>query len=580
MQTGVDVLAAASPAQAKRNKRLYDWAAVLIILTFFLSTTLTLKDYGLTWDEGLGNLFFGERYLNYLTQFKEHFIDFKADLSLHADELNLFYSPMRNSPQEFPPITDTLSAGSMYLFSYTLHWMDPVDAFHFLKILLAVIFLWFLYRFVQREWGSTAAIFTLLFLAFFPRFWGDIHFNPKDTPETIWIGLLIFSYADWLKRRTFWRAILAGLLFGAALATKANVVFVPFILVLGLWQFKLPAGSLRASVSLWLRDIWQYAVMGVAALGIYVGSWPYLYVGNNPVSGIRKYFDFISGQGGRSSGGQWNLQPLIQSLTTIPLWMLALLLLGIGLAVWMAFRQRNPRWRLALAWLIVPIVRISMPGMVNFDGIRHYMEYVPAAAILAGVAAQFLIFQFKQVKLQRIIAAAIAGGWVFSLVWIYVSLFPYLYIYYSPLIGGTAGARNYFGPNEVTDYWASSYRQGMEWIDQNAVQGARVYTPVADYLVDITAKIWLRSDLKVIHPDDLAAFQDEKAPVYVLLLYRPGYWNETAQYVQENYMPVKVFSVEGLPVLQVYQLLPGQAQLNSRSPLSWGCLLTCGSLPG
>lgn len=190
-----------SEIEHARHKQWATWAAIGLIAVFVISGAATLKFYGMTWDEGLGNLFFGERYLFYLTTFRESFVDFKAELPIHNRPLNLFLSPMREFPHEFPPVTDTLSAASMHLLSYALGWMDAVDAFHFFKIALAGVFLWFLYRFVREEWGTTAGLFSVFFLAFFPRFWGDMYFNPKDIPETIWIGLLVMAYYTWLQRR-------------------------------------------------------------------------------------------------------------------------------------------------------------------------------------------------------------------------------------------------------------------------------------------------------------------------------------------------------------------------------------------
>ena len=149
----------------------------------------TLKNYGLTWDEGLGNLFFGERYFHYFRTFDEVFLDFKADLSdVKQYPLHLFLSPFRNVPNEFPPVADTLSAMTMYLVSYRLGWINPIDGFHLLTVLLAGGFLYSLYRFSEKRIGKAVAWLAMLFLAFFPRFWADMHFNVKDVPQTIFLG--------------------------------------------------------------------------------------------------------------------------------------------------------------------------------------------------------------------------------------------------------------------------------------------------------------------------------------------------------------------------------------------------------
>jgi 4-amino-4-deoxy-L-arabinose transferase-like glycosyltransferase len=94
-------------------------------------------------------------------------------------------------------VADTLSAGTMYLFSYFLNWLNQIDGFHLFTVLLSGIFLWVLYRFTVRKLGKLAAWMAIIFLATFPRFWADMHFNPKDIPEAIFFGFVIISYLNW-----------------------------------------------------------------------------------------------------------------------------------------------------------------------------------------------------------------------------------------------------------------------------------------------------------------------------------------------------------------------------------------------
>jgi len=150
--------------------------------------------------------------------------------------------------------------------------------------------------------------------------------------------------------------------------------------------------------------------------------------------------------------------------------------------------------------------------------------------------------------------AGIAIVWMLSITWIYCSLFPYVYIYYSPLIGGVTGARQFFGENEVTDYWAVSYRQGMEWINQNAPEGSKVCTPVAGYLVEMTAPLWMRNDLSIFYAEDIQTIHAQEGVVYILLLYRPMFWDDLAMDIYVNHVPVKQFKVEGQTVLLIYEM--------------------------
>jgi hypothetical protein len=72
------------------------WLAFAFILGFVALGMMTLPKYGLTWDEGLGNLLFGERYCHFLATLDPAYLDFhKTDLSIHQRPFNLALSPFR-----------------------------------------------------------------------------------------------------------------------------------------------------------------------------------------------------------------------------------------------------------------------------------------------------------------------------------------------------------------------------------------------------------------------------------------------------------------------------------------------------
>ncbi|MDR3575534.1 MAG: glycosyltransferase family 39 protein [Anaerolineaceae bacterium] len=537
-------------------ERASDWLVAALVLVFLVCGIATLPQYGLTWDEGLGNLFFGERYFYYLTTFTDKFLDFKANLSVTQKlPLNLFASPYHDHPYLYPPLADTLSAASMHLFSYQLHWLDPVDGFHLVKVLLAALFLWFLYRFASRQLGKLPAFFAVLFLAVFPRFWGDMHFNPKDVPETIFFGLCLMAYIDWYEHPHWVKALGVGLLAGAALAVKVNAVFIPVILILGVWRWDLrnPKTWLAAGKEL-LRQLHHYVLMALSCLGLYYLSWPYIY--GNPLL-ARTYFSFMATQEGRVGWPGWSWEPLAQVLTTMPEVILVLFLLGLVLVCRQLFKDKAMIWRLLLVWCLLPIFRISLPGMVNFDGIRHFLEFLPAAMLLAGYGAAALIKWISRGRPRWKLALSLM---VLLLVGmntanILANYYPYEYIYYNSLIGGLPGARQAFGPSEVTDYWASSYRQGLQWIDQNAPSDSNLQAPVANWLVQITRKVWLRPDIQLVPADQQESAYKTSSPVYVMFVDRPEFYTNLAKYCTQKLKPVHEIDVDGVPVLWIY-LLP------------------------
>ena len=531
--------------------------AGLFVISFFVSGVLTLSQYGLTWDEGLGNLFFGERYFHFFRTFNPVFLDFKADLPLTSpNSLHLFISPFRNVPYEFPPVADTLAAGCMVLFSYTLRWLNPVDGFHLFTVLLASVFLWYFYRFATARFGKLSAWISLLFLATFPRFWSDMHFNVKDVPETIFFALTMMAFWSWHENPGWGKAVLTGILFACALGVKANAVFILPILIAAI----LPKSFNPAAWSTFFRQTWkrfpQYAAMGAVALAFYILSWPYLYA--NPLNNLKGYWGYILSQGGRSGGSAWNLDPILQLVTTMPEFML--LLLGIGLVVVgvRAFKKSSSTWFLLLAWFTVPILRASLPGMVNFNGIRHFLEFVPAAALIAGFGvSQLVSWAGRQRRIGQFWPGAVALLLLaVNLAGIYPRYYPYLHLYYNSLAGGLAGARAGGLTDETVDYWGSSYRQGMDWVRSNAPERARVYAMPANWLLELSAPAFLRPDIEVIDGDlpDFSILEAAERPTYLFFLihYVPNL--DELAYCQQRYAPVFEVIVDSVTILQVFRL--------------------------
>jgi 4-amino-4-deoxy-L-arabinose transferase-like glycosyltransferase len=212
----------------------------------------------------------------------------------------------------------------MELLSYRLGWMDPIDAFHVPKILLAGVLLAAVFAFARARFGSLVAWLAVVFLGAFPRFWGDMHYSPLDIPETVFFGLTVMVFSLWYDAPSRRRALGVGLLAGCALSIKGNALFLPVVLVLG----ALPREWSRRP---WVRVFRhvkmcsdQYVVIAVTALIMPFLLWPYLY--SDPAR-MLEYWGFISSQGDRLVTG-WNWDPLIQTVATMPEVMLALVLVG------------------------------------------------------------------------------------------------------------------------------------------------------------------------------------------------------------------------------------------------------------
>jgi len=76
-----------------------------------------------------------------------------------------------------------------------------------------------------------------------------------------------------------------------------------------------------------------------------------------------------------------------------------------------------------------------------------------------------------------------------------VSLHPYEYIYYNQFIGGVSGAADRF----ETDYWATSYREAAEYVNNVASPNANIWVEGPAHLVSL----FTRDDLRIYSSGEL-----------------------------------------------------------------------------
>lgn len=531
------------------------WIAAFVIVYIMLGI-LTLKNYSISWDEGLGNLFFGERYLNYFISFDAKYLNFnEGDLLIHERIPNLFRSPWRDKANEFPPLADTVSALFMDVFAYRFQWIDPIDAFHLPKILLSGLLLGVLYWFAAPEMGKFAAFLGILALGLYPRFWGDMHFNPKDIPiAAFFTFVIVLSYA-WYQKPSWGKTIGLGLLGGAALSIKANALFIPLVLILGLWPWQSrrpPWEPVSAHIQ---QRFWSYLVIVGTALGFHFLSWPYLYA--NPLGRIYRYYNFIFTQGERGGIGYWNPDAIVQTFVTMPEFLTILLILGGATAVMLVIKGKGrPFFQLLIAWFSVPIIRATLPSAQNFDGIRHFLEFLPAACLLMGYGASRIANYLSKWRpdYRTIWQAAISILILFNLGiahWIY---HPYQYLYFNSFIGALKGARERLNFPEATDYWAVSYRQGINWLNQSAEPGAHISAPIAQWNFRLIAPLWLRSDLIYTSRNQIDEAAATGKPAYLMFITREGFYTPVIQECLDRNGVVYEIVTDRVPIMQICKM--------------------------
>lgn len=307
---------------------------------------------------------------------------------------------------------------------------------------------------VSAEVGLVAA----LLLAFIPRYFYDAHLACFDVPVTAFWALTVWAFRRALLAppgHVPRRSIEAGLIFGLALATKLNALFLPPLMVLAWLHRPGTLGSLRlvpgpsGSLDLRLPRV-PWALIACATLGplVFFASWPHLW--HDTFNRVAAYVAFhlhhehypirYFHQVFVRPPFPWHF-PWMMTALTAPSPLLVLGAVGVGQALVRAARDRSTDDLLLAGGALLPIALISVPGTPIFGGVKHWYNAMPFLAILAArgvqaAAAALAGLLPRAGRLALPISAALAIGPGIAGV---VASHPAGIGYYNELAGGVRG---------------------------------------------------------------------------------------------------------------------------------------------
>ncbi|MEM7587843.1 MAG: glycosyltransferase family 39 protein [Acidobacteriota bacterium] len=522
-----------------------------------------LDQYNLTWDEALGDFFFGDRYLSFFTSFDARYLDFEAEPYPEGRRPDLRLSPFRTRPWEHYPVASTLGALSSRVLSSSLGWVDSFDGFHAANIALAALLLWVFYRFLEPRFGTVTALAATGFLFTSPRIFFHLMANVKDFPLMVFFTLAVLAFFRAYEAGSTRGMLAAGCLWGLALATKANALFLPLIPCALLLLGGLPE-AWRGR-----RDRLLGSLVGAGAAGVavMVAVWPYLWA--DPIGRLWQNLEFVLLR--KDTTHPDSFAPVLQAigLTTPPVFLICF---AVGLVPCLRWALGGHRAALLmLVWIPGVMARYLVPQAVNYDGVRHFLELFPAMAAIAGLGVAWMaqsvaaglggLSSPQWIKIGALTVALMPGA--FSL----VATHPFQLAYWNAFTGGYAGARARDLP-QAGDYWGASYRLGMRWLNEHAPQDALVAVPVVEHAVRLVAPERLRPDLLLlpvttpfsprISPERLELTRQaaQKRPLYVMFVERRDWMNDLMRECLERLEPEVTWELEGEPVLAIYRYEP------------------------
>ncbi|MEN6402039.1 MAG: phospholipid carrier-dependent glycosyltransferase [Armatimonadia bacterium] len=415
---------------------------------------------------------------------------------------------------------------------------SPLAAIRAGTILTVSLLIGLLYIWVARVYGRPEALFASLGLLTLPRVFAHCHLFALDAPVMAWSGLaVICAYnaavngPERRKRCWLWIALL-GLAFGAAIATKVNGWFIPFIVLPWLFIVR--------------RRAFYAGLVSMAILGplVFFLSWPWLW--HDTAARVARYFSFFFKHypvgvmyfGKTYALAPWHFAPVMLLITT-PILILLLGAVGVfrttrsagvspaSVTAPLPEAGETPAlrgwWQRAAGYLMLWALLVNigpscLPSSPKYNGVRLFLPvFVPLIILAAsgfgflarkGVAALAKSPREARLLMALCLAAALAPG-----AWSTANSHPYGMSYYNLLIGGTGGAQA--RGMEVT-YWGDAFYAAVPYLNEKAPQGAKVWISVPGFVS--TMQMYqtfglLRPDLQLTGGDE--AFY--KADLYVVM---------------------------------------------------------------
>ncbi len=449
---------------------LFQWA---IIGLGFLTIALTVTDYGIGWDE-YSSSHYGELVLRYFqTGGKDKSCNQFFNLFLYGPTVDLTAAAVY---QEFP------------------HWKYEIR--HALSAFFAILTVPALVR-IARSYGiPRIGVIAGTALILMPRFYGHAFINSKDIPFACgfaWCMCLLINLVE--KRDHRWSSLF---LFSIALGLTTSIrpggwilfgILIPPLLIMSIITQTVSSDQEQPQ-----GMMGKMIITFVVAWSVMVLPWPWAHESPvvNPLLAIKMSSSFhaefpVLFEGTMVSSLHLPWYYLIKMfVVTTPLPILVMAFVGgvVGLV------EQRRKWRsrqgivifAMLLWLIAPVTIWTILRPNIYDGIRHFLFVLPALAFWAAFGINFVIERTEGWKSRRVILGGIVLA-ILSPLWAIVRLHPYQMTYYNEWVGGPSGAEQEY----ETDYWATSFRDVAEWLNER--QALQPTTPLK---VLVVANQWNR----------------------------------------------------------------------------------------
>lgn len=547
---------------------------LLPVVIYFIPAVATISDYNVNWDEPV-HFVRGQAYLRiFLTGEKnyknlphlEKFHKYLEDRDNRQYGNLPRYSVYQNNAFDgdyflkndygHPALNGIIAAFTNFIFYQQLGLIGDVESYHFFIISVSLLLLILIVKLALEEYGVVAAITALLTLSTYPLFIAESHNNIKDPVVAAFLSFTLYGFYRGIKDNSYKWIIFSSIFAGFSLATKLNIIFLPFIIFPWLIAVNLQnLKTLRFIRRTNVRLLVSFLLYPFIMFSIFFLSWPFLW--ENTTTNIGKMLQFYREIGSSASGQFFNSYAIQWILYTSPIPVLFLTGAGIISAFFLFKREKNKTTLLLLLWFLLPILRVTFSTVGIYGGVRQIMEYLPPMALLSGLGAQQLFNLIRdKFNIQK---KYILRFTVFYILLVLVIFIPIAYriikihpnqnLYFNELIGGLSGAAKKNFPD-----WHSTlgnpYLQGVHWLNLHAEKDTKL-TLALGTMTNIPS-IKLREDIRYDNSQESVVWREGE---YIMGLTHYGfplpYYD--AFYPERYLIPVHEVKVEGIPILRIWK---------------------------
>jgi len=348
--------------------------------------------------------------------------------------------------------------------------------------------------------GGWLALVAALGLWLYPRYYGAIYNNPKDVPAAVamtvvlWAALLLVKHwgAHERPRRYLRDSAMVGCCIGVAAAIRVNAVIwyaILAVLLAGWWLLHgARAWRERRVPAELVKQASAAAAIGGTSLVSMMLLWPYVFL--NPIGNLVRSIQVLSHYPWNGlvlyKGTEYHAAQLPGDY--LPTWLvigsppalvlLALLGLGVVGAAFVRTRRIEPQLATVVLAFGLPVAALLALHPALYDSLRQFLYVLPPMILLAayGLVRSVTWLWQRHLVAQQWAAAGLVALTAASYALVaaeMVSLSPFEYTYFSPIVGGLAGASGKYD----TDYWASCSKASAEWLAQNYQRYTRTPSP-------------------------------------------------------------------------------------------------------